>query len=205
MLPRSHGQSQATVPEHRGAEYAELRPVETFIRVMRGQKIILDADLAALYKVPTKVLNQAVRRNLARFPADFMFKLSPEEVEALRSQSVTLEKHAVNPKGRGRHTKFAPYAFTEQGVSMLSAVLRSPRAVQMSIFIVRAFIRMREIIAANRDLALRVQKVEAGHERIASVIEILVDDMQMLAAEVADINALPEPKKRRIGFRAPHD
>ena len=174
-------------------------PVETLIRVIRRQKVILDADLAALYQVKTKILNQAVRRNLERFPEDFMFQLTPDEAESLRSQIVTLEL------GRGRYSKFAPYAFTEQGVAMLSSVLRSPRAVQMNILIVRAFVRLRELIAANKGLAARIEKLERGHSRVASVIEMLVEDIDRLAGEVTRMKALPEPRKRRVGFRVPTD
>ena|SRR5277367_3439834 len=110
--------------------------IEQHIRVIRGQKVLLDHDLALLYGVPTKVLNQAVRRNLDRFPDDFTYQLSREEASVLRSQIVTLKR------GRGRHAKYVPLAFTEQGVAMLSSVLRSPRAVKMNILIMRAFVRM---------------------------------------------------------------
>jgi peptidoglycan/xylan/chitin deacetylase (PgdA/CDA1 family) len=121
-------------------------PVELVARriyIIRGQRVILDSDLAELYQVETKTLNQAVRRNPDRFPQDYMFQLSGEEATALRSQIVTLEK------GRGRYSKYAPLAFTEHGVAMLSSVLKSQRAVQMSILIVRAFVNLRELLATN--------------------------------------------------------
>ena len=105
---------------------------------------MLDSDLADLYQVPTKVLNQSVRRNRDRFPADFMLELTDGEAAALRSQFVTLEK------GRGRYSKYAPYAFTEHGVAMLSSVLHSKRAVQMNILIIRAFVRLREVLATHK-------------------------------------------------------
>lgn len=108
---------------------------------------MLDTDLADLYQVPTKVLNQAVRRNKDRFPADFMFQLTADEFSALRSQIVTLDT------GRGQHRKYLPYAFTEQGVAMLSSVLRSKRAVNVNIEIMRAFVRLRELLATHEDLA----------------------------------------------------
>jgi hypothetical protein len=114
---------------------------------LRGQKVMLDTDLADLYQVPTKVLNQAVRRNKDRFPADFMFQLTADEFSALRSQIVTLDT------GRGQHRKYLPYAFTEQGVAMLSSVLRSKRAVNVNIEIMRAFVRLRELLATHEDLA----------------------------------------------------
>jgi hypothetical protein len=108
---------------------------------------MLDTDLADLYQVPTKVLNQAVRRNKDRFPADFMFQLTADEFSALRSQIVTLDT------GRGQHRKYLPYAFTEQGVAMLSSVLRSKQAVNVNIEIMRAFVRLRELLATHEDLA----------------------------------------------------
>ena len=117
---------------------------------------MLDIELAALYGVRTKVLNQAVRRNLARFPDDFMFQLSWEETESLRSQFVTLDETGAAPARRGKHPKYRPYAFTEQGVAMLSSVLRSERAVRVNIEIMRAFVRLRAMLASNDVLARKL-------------------------------------------------
>jgi hypothetical protein len=169
------------------------RPVEGLIHVIRGQKVMLDSDLAALYEVPTKSLNLAVRRNQSRFPDDFMFQLTPEEVDRLRLQFET------SKPGRGGR-RYSPYAFTEPGVAMLSSVLRSERAVQMNIIIVRAFIRLRELVISNKDIAARVEKLERGHDRTASVIEVLVEDIDRLGHEVKHIKALPPVTKRKIGF-----
>jgi hypothetical protein len=174
------------------------RPVEALIHVIRDQKVMLDSDLAALYEVPTKRLNEAVRRNLERFPKDFMFQLTLAERDSLRSQIAT------SNLGRGGR-RYAPYAFTQEGVAMLSSVLRSPRAVQMNILIMRAFLRLREMIAANKDLAARVEKLERGHSRTVSVIEVLVEDIDQLAGELKQMKALPAPKKRRIGFHVSPD
>ncbi len=173
---------------------AATRPVETLIHVIRGQKVMLDRDLAALYEVETRTLNQAVSRNLDRFPAEFMFRLSANEAESLRSQIV------ISNVGRGGR-RYLPYAFTEHGVAMLSAVLNSERAVQMSILVIKAFVRLREIMTTNKDLAARIEKLERGQDRAASVIEILVEDIDRLAVEVKQMKALPEPKKRPMGFR----
>lgn len=132
------------------------------ILLLRGQKVILDRDLAALYGVPTKSLNRAVKRNLDRFPADFMIQLTAEETAALRCQIGTLK--------RGQHFKYLPCAFTEQGVAMLSSVLRSPQAVQVNIAIMRAFVRLRETLSPHRDLAHKLAELERrieGHERRA--------------------------------------
>ncbi len=142
----------------------------------------------SFYQVPTKRLNEAVRRNLNRFPEDFMFQLTEEEASALRSQFATLEK------GRGRYSKYAPLAFTEHGVGMLSAVLRSDRAVQMSILIVRAFVKLREVLATNRALAEKIEKLEATQKQHGAVLVGLVQDMQKLKHP---------PVTRAIGFVHP--
>src|ERR1700691_2668060 len=153
---------------------------------------MFDSDLANLYHVHTKVLNQAVKRNLDRFPEDFMFEITSEEERALRSQNVTLNESGE--KGRGQHRKYAPNVFTEHGIAMLSSVLRSKRAIQMNIQIVRTFIRMREMLMEHKNLAGRVDKLETAQKRHVSVINMLAD-------EILDIRNPPEPSKRRIGFR----
>ena len=162
--------------------------IERAILVLRGHKVLLDADLAALYEVETRVLVQAVKRNLERFPEDFMFQLGPEEVEALRSQSVI----SKNPGRGGR--RYAPYAFTEQGVAMLSSVLNSPRAIAVNIEIMRAFVRLRELIGSNKELAAKLDQLEKKlmtHDQ--AITEI------MLA--IRELMAPPAPtKKRKIGF-----
>jgi ORF6N domain len=167
------------------------RPVESLIHVIRGQKVMLDRDLAELYGVPTKRLNEAVRRNPDRFPVKFMFQLSAEEANKMRSQIATASKINI---------RFQPLAFTEHGVVMLSAVLNSERAIQMSILVVDAFVRMRELMASNKDIAARVEKLERSRDRSASVIEILVEDIDRLAHEVKEMKALPTPSRRKIGF-----
>src|SRR6266851_6393068 len=182
------------VPARRAKQVAAPRAVESLIHLVRGQKVMLDSDLAALYGVPTKRLNEAVKRNLSRFPTNFMFRLTSDEAEFLRSQIATSNE---NRGGR----RYLPYAFTEHGVVMLSAVLNSARAVEMSVFVVSAFVRMRELIAANKDIAARVEKLERGHDRTGSVIEILVEDIDRLAREVKEMKTLPRVTERRIGFR----
>ena len=162
--------------------------IERAILILRGNKVLLDADLAALYEVPTKVLLQAVKRNLDRFPQDFMFQLSAEEFEALRSQSVT----SKNPGRGGR--RYAPYAFTEQGVAMLSSVLNSPPAIAVNIEIMRAFVRLRELIASNKEFAAKLDQLEkklTTHDQ--AIAEIMFAIRQLMAP--------PEStKKRKIGF-----
>jgi hypothetical protein len=160
--------------------------IERRIYLARGQKVMLDADLAEIYQVPTFRLNEAVKRNRNRFPGDFMFQLTSEEAEFLTSQ------FAMSNIGRGgRRTR--PYAFTEHGVAMLSSVLKSDRAVRMNIVIVRAFVNLRELLAGSRDLARRVEQVETKLQRHGTAIGVLVDEIKKLK----QTSAKPQP---RIGF-----
>lgn len=149
---------------------------------LRGQKVLLDEDLASLYGVETRALIQAVKRNRERFPADFMFQLSTREVVGLRSQTV------ISNRRGGRRTR--PYAFTEQGVAMLSSVLNSPRAIRVNVEIMRAFVRMRELVATHRDL---VRKLEALERKYDGQFRAVFEAIRRLM--VAD--AKP---RRRVGF-----
>jgi hypothetical protein len=132
--------------------------VSARICIVRGKRVMLDRDLATLYGVETKVLNQAVRRNLGRFPDDFMFQLTASEHESLRSQNVTLET------GRGRHRKYLPLVFTQEGVAMLSGVLSSARAVQTNIAIMRAFVKFREMLSSHQELAQKIDLIERRYD-----------------------------------------
>jgi hypothetical protein len=162
--------------------------IERAILLVRGEKVMLDSDLAELYGVSTKALNQAVKRNESRFPADFMFRLSTSETAELnRSQSVTgSQKH--------RDPRFPPFAFTEQGVAMLSSVLHSARAIKVNVEIMRAFVRLRKVLAVNRELAQRLDELErrvGNHDQqFAQVVRAIRQLMEPPAA----------PKRRRIGF-----
>ena len=165
-----------------------LERVEGRILLLRGQKVMVDSDLAELYDVPTKRLNEQVKRNAERFPEDFVFRLATEEVEKLnRSQFATgSQKH--------RDPRFAPFAFTEHGAIMAANVLNSPRAVEMSVYVVRAFVRLREAIASNQALAAKLNELEhklKGHDQaIAGIIDAIRELM----------TPPPTPKKRPIGF-----
>ncbi len=161
-------------------------PIEQVILLLRGHKVILDRDLAALYGVATKNINKAVTRNQDRFPADFMFQLTTDEASALRFQSGTLK--------RGQHVKYLPYAFTEQGVAMLSSVLRSPQAVQVNIAIMRAFVRLRETLSLHRDLAHKLADLERRIEGHDENIHNLFDAIRQLMAP-------PASPRRPIGFQ----
>jgi len=168
------------------ADSRSVVPVERIDRsilLIRGHKVMLDADLAELYGVQTKVLVQALRRNRERFPEDFMFQLTKEEFANLRSQFVT-----SSPGWGGR--RYPPYAFTEQGVAMLSSVLRSQRAVQVNIEIMRAFVRLREMLASNRALARRFDELE---QRYDAQFKAVFDAIRQLMAPT-------QPPRRRLGF-----
>ena len=157
--------------------------IERSILLIRGHKVLLDVDLAALYGVPTKRLNEQVRRNRARFPEDFMFQLTAEEATSLRSQ------FATSNKGRGGR-RYAPYAFTEQGVAMLSTVLNSERAILVNIEIMRAFVRLRQMLASNTQLAGKLAALEKKYD---AQFKVVFDAIRQLMTP-------SQPKKRKIGF-----
>ena len=158
--------------------------IESLIYIIREDRVMLDQDLAALYQVETKALVQAVHRNIGRFPPDFMFQLSFQEFTALRSQIVTSKRRG------GRRT--APYAFTEHGVAMLSSVLRSERAVEINIEIIRAFVKLRQLVASNAEFTGRLNRLEQTYD---SQFKVVFDAIRQLMSE-----ATPVPPKRRIGF-----
>lgn len=159
--------------------------IEQRILFFRGFKVMLDEDLAHLYEVPTKRLNEQVRRNLRRFPSDFMFQLTPEETARLRSQFATLKP------GRGRHRKYLPYVFTEQGVAMLSTVLNSERAISVNIEIMRAFVRLRQILSSNKELSRRLDELEKKYDH---QFKVVFDAIRQLMVPP------PLPPRRKIGF-----
>lgn len=159
--------------------------IQNRILLIRGQRVMMDYDLADLYEVEAKALNQAVKRNLDRFPEDFMFQLTAEDSVRLRSQIVTLKT------GRGQHRKYLPYAFTEQGVSMLSSVLRSKRAVMVNVEIMRAFVRLRQMLASNVALARKLAALEKKYD---AQFKVVFDAIREL------MTPLDPKKKRPIGF-----
>ena len=157
--------------------------IERAILLLRGHKVLLDADLAALYGVATRVLVQAVHRNRSRFPDDFMFQLSDEEFARLRSQV------GISTSGRGGR-RYRPYAFTEQGVAMLSSVLRSERAVQVNIEIMRAFVRLRQLLASHEELAWRLDELEQKYD----------DQFKVVFEAIRQLMTPPARSQRQIGF-----
>jgi hypothetical protein len=176
--------------------YKELLVSEIVSRIfyIRGQKVMLDSDLASMYGVETKVLNQAVKRNKKRFPEDFFFQLTQDEWDSLRSQFVTLEISTVSQKGssgRGKFRKFLPYVFTEHGALMLASVLQSEIAINASIFVVRAFIKLREFLEGNNELAKKIDDLEARYDKN---FRIIFETIKQL------IHQKNEPV-RPIGFR----
>jgi phage regulator Rha-like protein len=163
--------------------------IENKIYLVRGVKVMIDRDLAELYQVETRALIQAVKRNSERFPSDFMFQLSEKEVESLKSQTVISK--VIGRGGR----RYLPYAFTEQGVAMLSAVLKSKRAVQMSIIIVRAFIKLREMLATHKNLIVEFEKMKRTQKEQGENIDLVMRVINKL------ISSPSEAPKEPIGFR----
>lgn len=162
--------------------------IRGLIYMIRGQKVMLDSDLARLYGVETRTLNQAVKRNIDRFPEDFIFELTKDEYNSLRSQFVTLET------GRGKHSKYLPYTFTEQGVAMLSSVLKSRRAIEVNIAIMRAFVQLRQLGSQYEELARLVEKIDRRSIRNSRNIALIIKALNEITSPK------PLPEKRRIGF-----
>jgi len=163
--------------------------IERSILLIRGHKVMLDSDLAGLYGVTTKRLNEQVKRNLSRFPEDFMFQLSESETDLLRSH------FATSKKGKGGR-RYQPYVFTEQGVAMLSSILNSERAIKVNIEIMRAFVRLRQILASNKELAKRLDELEKKYD---AQFKVVFDAIRQLMAP-QESEPEPETPKRRIGF-----
>jgi phage regulator Rha-like protein len=183
---------------------AAIEQIDTMIRTIRGTRVMLDRDLAQIYGVPTKVFNQAVKRNAARFPKDFMFRLTKEEAERVRisrSQIVTLK--------RGQNVKYLPYAFTEYGALMAANILNSARAVQMSIFVVRAFAKMREALRGTPELARKLAALEKKltarldvHE--AAIVQVLQEVMQILNPPASTAATTTPTDRIQIGSSRSH-
>jgi phage regulator Rha-like protein len=165
------------------------KSVESKILVLRGRRVILDSDLAELYGVESKRLNEQVKRNAERFPEDFLFQISTEEYTALRSQN------AASKTGRGGR-RYLPYAFTEHGAIMAASVLNSPRAIEMSIFVVRAFVRMREALATSQQIAVKLGELENKLEKHDTEIQTLIEAIRELMEP-------PAPTQGKIGFSVP--
>jgi len=191
--------------------HATVETIDSLIRTIREQKVILDSDLASIYGVPAKRLNEQVKRNADRFPPDFLFQLTSAEFAVLRSQFATLNgsgdlksQIATSSSAHGGRRKL-PWAFTEKGAIMAANVLNSPQAVRMSVFVVRAFVKMRELLGGTKELARQLRELEAkltsrldGHE--AAIVDVLQRLMRLL-----DPPSEPEAPRRRIGFHARPD
>jgi len=167
--------------------------IASAILILRGQRVLHDSELAALYGVSTSRFNEQVRRNRKRFPADFMFQLTAEETSSLRSQFATLKT------GRGQHRKYAPYVFTEHGAIMAATILNSPRAIEMSVYVVRAFVQLREMLASNKELARRFAQLEI---RLYKKLTIHDEAIAAILAAIRQLMHPPVPKRRPIGFTA---
>ncbi len=200
-----------------GHEPATVVPaaIAPLVHLLRHEKVILDSDLADLYGVPTGRLNEAVKRNLDRFPSDFIFQLTEVEANSLKSQTVTLKNEEPSLKSqiatskntesalrsqsailkRGQHRKYLPFAFTEQGVAMLSSVLRSPRAVEVNIAIMRTFVQLRRLMDSNALLAEKIENLEAKYADHDQQFQIVFDAIRQLIAT-------DDAPKREMGFHA---
>ena len=166
----------------------ELANLQSSIHFIRGQRVMLDSDLAKLYGVQLKRMNQQVKRNADRFPLDFMFQLTPQELSSLRSQFVTLKAD------RGEHRKYLPYAFTEHGAIMLASVLNSQAAVEASILVVRAFVQLRELLLTHKELSVKLAQLEskvAGHD----------EEIRAVITAIRQLMSPPIAVRKRIGFR----
>ena len=175
-----------------------LAPVEDItrvIRVLRGHKVLLDTELATLYGVTTKRFNEQVRRNNERFPADFMFQLTAEELASLRSQNATSK---APPQGRGGR-RYLPYAFTEHGAIMAAMILNSPRAMEMSVYVVRAFVHLRELLSSNRELARRFAQLETRLDKKLTEHDLAI---AAILSAIRELMHPTPPKRRPIGFTA---
>lgn len=166
--------------------------IEQAIMLIRGERVILDADLATLYGVPTKRLNEQVRRNMERFPSDFMFQLTTKEYESLRSQ------FATSNTGRGGR-RYMPYVFTEHGTIMAANVLNSPQAVSVSVYVVRAFVKIRQMLSAHKALANKLDELERKFKKHDKTIVALIEAVRQL------MEPPPEPKKKPIGYLSERD
>lgn len=188
----------------KAAERLSAEGIECRILVLRGEKVLLDADLAALYGVSTGRFNEQVKRNRGRFPADFVFQLTDHELRALRSQ------FAISNDGIGRGgRRYLPLAFTEHGAIMAATILNAPRAVEVSVYVVRAFVRLREVLATHKDFAKKLEQLERKTEALSIEHDQLAVNTRAQFREVIEaLRALmrpPEPKKRPIGFVTPKE
>jgi phage regulator Rha-like protein len=168
----------------------KLQTIQTKIYEIRGQKVMLDFNLAELYEVETRILKQAVKRNIDRFPHDFIFELTRSEYNSLRSQIVTLEK------GKGQHSKYLPFAFTEQGVAMLSSVLKSKKALQVNIAIMRAFVFMRQYALTHKDLTTKLKEIETKYDKQCSDVYEAINYLMEKDKEDAE-----HKERKKIGFK----
>jgi hypothetical protein len=189
-LPGKEANAQgAGMAKNRQAVLIPVEHIAQSILILRGQRVLLDSELAVVYGVTTKRFNEQVKRNLVRFPADFMFQISTDEATALRSQFATLKT------GRGAHRKYLPYAFTEHGAIMAATILNSSRAVEMSVHVVRAFVQLRDLLASNRELADKFSELE---RKVSSHDQAIVGILKA----IRELMHTPVPKKRPIGFTA---
>ena len=166
----------------------KVESISGLIHYIRGEKVIIDIDLAAMYEIEVKYLKRSVRRNSDRFPVDFMFTLTRKEYNSLRCSFGTLEK--------GKHAKFLPYAFTEQGVAMLSSILNSKKAIEVNITIMRAFVQMRKFLETHKELALKIEELERS-------VGVLDENVQLIFESIRQLMQKKSEPMEPIGFKIP--
>ncbi len=187
-----------------------IETIKNYIYIVRGQRVMLDRDLAELYNVETGRLNEAVKRNIERFPEDFMFRLEKQDIDSLRSQIATLKT------GRGQHSKYMPYAFTELGIAMLSSVLRSSIAIQVNINIMRAFVAIRSAMSAMMATDMKVEKLSLKVDQLNARVDEILHEQNETNTEVAvqlaalndaldEIREKPAKPRTRIGYKTSKD
>jgi hypothetical protein len=181
------------VAEVKRAVSVPIGHISRVILILRGHRVLLDSELATLYGVSTKRFNEQVRRNATRFPADFMFHVTAEESRALRSQFAPLKL------GRGQHRKYLPYAFTEHGAIMAATILDSPRAIEMSVYVVRAFVQLRELLVSNKELSRRFAQLETRLDKRLTTHD---EAIAAILSAIRQLMHAPVPKRRPIGFTA---
>lgn len=203
-MAETHSVPRAPAGPDIESNLADIETVALSIASLRGQRVILDSSLAALYGVETKRFNEQIKRNAGRFPQDFMFRLTADETSALRSQNATLNS------GRGQHRKYLPFAFSEHGALMAAMVVNSPRAVEVSVYVVRAFVRLREAAVQHKDLAERLIALEEKTEHLATQHDAFSHNTRLQLRQLFDAlreltsSQTPAPK-RPIGFVHPDE
>lgn len=191
------------LPKPSGPPSVSLETLDGLIHTIRGERVIIDADLARLYGVETKALKQAVRRNRAKFPPDFLLELTNAEavaIQRVRNQEATILRSQIVTLKHGQHSKYRPFAFTEHGAIMAANILNSPQAVQMSVFVVRAFVKMRSLLTDTRELARKLEAIERDLTSRLDSHEVAIAEFMARIMQLLDPPPQPAPPDKELGF-----